>query len=67
VTEGSGSYSIPNLPTGPYKLEASLQGFRTYVQTGIVLQVNGNATINVSLATDPTRSPSPSRADCDRA
>ena len=41
---------MSNLPTGPYKLEASLQGFRTYVQTGIVLQVNGNPTINVVLA-----------------
>ena len=50
VTETSGSYVMSNLPTGPYKLEASLQGFRTYVQTGIVLQVNGNPTINVVLA-----------------
>src|SRR5213593_3154322 len=39
VTEGNGTYSMPNLPTGPYKLEVSLQGFKTYVQTGIVLQV----------------------------
>jgi carboxypeptidase family protein len=50
VTEGGGTYVVPNLPTGPYKLEASLQGFRSYVQTGIVLQVNGNPTINVTLA-----------------
>ena len=50
VTEASGSYVMSNLPTGPYRLEASLQGFRTYVQTGIVLQVNGNPTINVVLA-----------------
>jgi len=50
VTETSGTYVVPNLPTGPYKLEASLQGFRTYAQTGIVLQVNGNPTINIVLA-----------------
>jgi hypothetical protein len=50
VTEGGGTYVVPNLPTGPYKLEASLQGFRSYSQTGIVLQVNGNPTINVTLA-----------------
>ena len=31
------------------KLEASLQGFQSYVQTGIVLQVNGESTINVTL------------------
>ena len=37
VTDGNGVYTMPNLPTGPYRLEVSLQGFRTYVQTGIVL------------------------------
>jgi carboxypeptidase family protein len=50
VTEGTGSYSMPNLPTGPYRLEASLQGFRSYAQTGIVLQVGATPTINVVLA-----------------
>ena len=38
------------MPIGPYRLEISLQGFRTYVQTGIVLQVNANPVINASLA-----------------
>jgi Carboxypeptidase regulatory-like domain len=50
VTDESGAYVIPNLPTGPYRLEASLQGFRTYAQTGIVLQVGATPTINVVLA-----------------
>ncbi len=49
VTEGDGAYVMPNLPTGPYRLEVSLQGFRTYVQTGIVLQVGATPTINVAL------------------
>ena len=49
VTDGSGAYILSNLPTGPYKLEASLQGFRTYVQTGIVLQVAASPVVNVSL------------------
>src|SRR5215510_12231556 len=49
TTDDSGSWLMPNLPIGPYKLEVSLQGFRTYVQTGIVLQVNANPTINASL------------------
>ena len=39
VTDGDGTYVIPNLPLGPYQLEMTLQGFRTYVQRGIVLQV----------------------------
>jgi len=49
VTNETGSYVLPNLPIGPYKLEASLPGFRTYAQTGIVLQVNSNPVINVTL------------------
>ena len=40
VTNETGSYVLSNLPIGPYRLEASLPGFRTFVQTGIVLQVN---------------------------
>ena len=50
VTDETGAWVMPNLPIGPYRLEMSLQGFRTYVQTGIVLQVNANPVINASLA-----------------
>ena len=50
VTDDSGAYVLPNLPTGPYRLEAMLSGFRTYVQTGIVLQVAGAPVINIVLA-----------------
>ena len=35
VTDETGSYVLPNLPVGPYKLEATLPGFRTFAQTGI--------------------------------
>jgi hypothetical protein len=46
VTNETGSYILPNLPLGPYRFEAALPGFRTFVQTGIVLQVNSNPVIN---------------------
>jgi hypothetical protein len=49
VTDDSGLYTLTNLPVGPYRFEAMLQGFRSYVQTGIVLQVNANPTLNVTL------------------
>src|ERR687891_2575961 len=49
VTDGTGAYVMPNLQTGPYRLEVSLQGFRTYAQTGIVLQVGATPTINAVL------------------
>src|SRR5919106_183212 len=44
VTDENGAYLISNLPPGPYRLEVALQGFRTYVQTGIVLQVGATPT-----------------------
>ena len=50
VTDASGAYLISNLPTGPYRLEVSLQGFRSYVQTGLVLQVGASPTVNATLA-----------------
>src|SRR5262245_43988973 len=49
ITNETGYYVLPNLPLGPYRLEAGLPGFRTFVQTGIVLQVGANPTINISL------------------
>ncbi|MBI3047787.1 MAG: TonB-dependent receptor [Acidobacteria bacterium] len=49
ATDETGVWVMPNLPIGPYRLEVSLQGFRPYVQTGIVLQVNANPVINAAL------------------
>ena len=49
VTNEAGSYVLPNLVLGPYRLEAALPGFRTYVQSGIVLQVNASPVINIVL------------------
>ncbi len=48
-TGETGSYVLTTLPIGRYRLEASLPGFRTYVQTGIVLQVNSNPVVNAVL------------------
>ncbi|OFV91240.1 MAG: hypothetical protein A3H28_13385 [Acidobacteria bacterium RIFCSPLOWO2_02_FULL_61_28] len=45
-TNQTGSYVLPNLAIGPYRLEAALPGFRTFVQRGIVLQVNSSPVIN---------------------
>src|SRR5436309_8474231 len=50
TTDEKGTYVLPNLPTGPYRLEAALQGFRTYSRTGIVLQVAATPAVNVVLA-----------------
>src|SRR5439155_20651004 len=42
----TGSYVLANLPLCPYRLEPALPVLRTYAQTGIVLQVDANPTIN---------------------
>src|SRR3989454_3693805 len=49
ITNETGFYVLPSLPLGPYRLEAALAGFRTFVQTGILLQVNSSIAINATL------------------
>ena len=49
TTDDNGAYTLPNLPPGPYRLEATRTGFRTFVQTGIELQVDSNPVIPVTL------------------
>jgi len=49
VSNETGNYVLPNLAVGPYRVEASLPGFRTFVQTGIILQVNSSPVINPTL------------------
>src|SRR5438874_12370865 len=49
VTNEAGLYVLSNLAIGPYRLEATLPGFRSFVQSGIVLQVNSSAVINLVL------------------
>ena len=45
VTDAAGLFSFPGIPVGPYKLDVTLQGFQSTVQTGIVLQVNSNQAV----------------------
>jgi hypothetical protein len=49
VSGSDGSYALPNLPVGPYRLEADANSFSKYVQSGITLQVGNNVQINVVL------------------
>ncbi len=49
VSDTTGRYAMPDLPVGNYRLEVSAKGFKTYVQTGIILQVATNVTVNVPM------------------
>ncbi len=49
TSDVTGSYTLPNLPVGPYSLEVKTAGFKDYIQSGIELVVNNNIQINVSM------------------
>src|SRR5258706_769705 len=49
-SSGGGSYLLPSLPVGPYRLEVRKDGFTTYVRSGVILQVNSSPTVDVTLA-----------------
>jgi Carboxypeptidase regulatory-like domain len=49
TSAGDGNFVFPNLPVGPYLLEVSKAGFNKFVQSGIVLQVSANPTIDAVL------------------
>ena len=49
LSGADGGYALPNLPIGPYLVEVTKDGFNKYAQTGIVLQVDTNPTIDVAM------------------
>src|SRR5262249_29707593 len=49
VSSSDGAYALPNLAVGPYSLEIAADGFNTYIQSGIILQVGNNVQINAPL------------------
>src|SRR5579863_2130155 len=48
-SDSGGFYVVPNLPLGPYSLQATKMGFQTFVRPGVVLQVGTNPEIPISL------------------
>src|SRR5579871_5614385 len=49
ISGADGAFVLANLPIGPYQLEVNKAGFAQYVQSGIVLQVASNPTVDVAL------------------
>ena len=50
TTDSDGHYLLTNLPPGPYTLEVKAPGFKDYRQSGIVLEVAHNISINVAMS-----------------
>src|SRR6266851_4759414 len=49
VTNPAGEYSFPLLPVGEYRISVEHTGFKKHQETGVLLQVNDNAKIDVRL------------------
>ena len=49
MTNAEGSFSVPFLRPGSYTMTVELSGFQKYTRSGMVLQVNETATINVEM------------------
>jgi len=49
TTDAEGQYALRLLPLGSYKLEVTLTGFKTFSQTGILVEVGRNARIDATL------------------
>ena len=49
VSNTEGSYTVPFLRPGSYTMSVELSGFQKYTRSGMTLQVNETATINVEM------------------
>jgi hypothetical protein len=49
VTDGSGIYTAPFLVPGTYEVQVELQGFKTWIRPGIILQVTDRVRVDVAL------------------
>jgi len=49
VTDAKGFYSFPDLPIGKYDVEVRAKGFKTYRQTGLVIDANSALRVDATL------------------
>jgi hypothetical protein len=52
-TDAHGQYSVRALPVGTYQVEASAPGFKKAIQSGVVLDLNRNARVDMSVDIGP--------------
>jgi hypothetical protein len=49
TTDASGQYALPLLPLGRYQVDVTLDGFKNFSQTGILLEIGRNARIDATI------------------
>src|SRR5262249_49825872 len=57
VSDANGYFTVPGLPPGKYETRATLQGFRTGVQSDVALQVGHQPALNIVLKVGTTHAP----------
>jgi hypothetical protein len=55
ASQPNGAYQFSNLQPGTYQLTVTATGFKTYVKTGLILQANVAASVNVPLELGTTQ------------
>jgi len=55
-TSALGTFNVPNLDVGSYRIRVSAKGFTTYQRSGLNLAANQVLNVNVQLAVGPTTS-----------
>ncbi len=48
-SSGAGNYLMVNIPVGPYRLEATLDGFKTFVAEDVQVLTATTATVNITM------------------
>ena len=49
ITGANGEFVFTSLPIGPYRISATMPGFNTFEQTGIVLNVGDTRSVNIAM------------------
>lgn len=49
TTSSGGTYSVPNLPPGQYRVEVQQKGFKQSIQAGVQVQVDVTSRVDISL------------------
>jgi hypothetical protein len=49
ITDGTGTYTLPNLQPGDYSVKATLDGFREFVRTGVAVEASTISRVDATL------------------
>ena len=63
VTNSAGSYNIPFLPPGSYRVTAEITGFKKFVRDGVEVSVSESVEVNIAMQVGAVTESVETRAD----